>query len=211
MVQSHASFPFTYLWEEVKHLKTVSLATKIASVKKRKVLLASAVILVTFLTGVVANPVFVQNISNISSGEHKVGGAHLAVNFGLWVIDSNTSTVEGVILRVNNTDTVAHAYQMEVQVSCLSSGGPGFLQQFFPPKPFICAGGLAFQVTTSSSGTITTSPVIVLGPGNSTAVGVNFNRAIEPELTQIEDLSFIVTELPRLSTTITPGPITIGP
>ncbi len=159
--------------------------------RKRIITLISTMILIAFIAGVLANPVLVQRIQPISSSETKVGGAHLQILDVVWVVDNSSSTVEGVILTVNNTDTVAHGFGVVVQVSCLSSGSPfpGDLR-FFPPKPFICAGGGGFTI--SASGTEISG--VQLGPGQTARVGVNFDHAIDPERTQIEDLSFIVTE-----------------
>ncbi len=151
------------------------------TLKKRLAVVLASALLASFIAGGFAFPVNVQHIQPLSSSDHPVKPAHLDVVDVQWVIDPSSSTVEGVVLVVKNSDTVDHSFRVVVQVSCLSSGfvSPNFV---FSRKPFICAGG-SFVTT-------------ILPPGATLVVPVDFDNAVEPERTQIEDLSFIVAEDP---------------
>ncbi len=155
-------------------------------INKRFAIVLSAAIMISFAVGAAAFPVFVRRISPISSSENFVSRARLSVFDVQWVIDPRTSTVEGIILDVNNTDTLsAHIFKIVVQVSCLSSGAvlrdaTGIIH-VFPSSPFICTGGSVASLQIKADG--------------DARLFVDFVTAIDPEVTQIENLSFIVTEV----------------
>ena len=147
-------------------------------IKRRIAILISAAALITIVTIVYASQINVSNIQRMSTAEKKVEPARAEIIRVDWIIDASSSTVDGVTLIVKNTDPVnPHSFDIVVQVSCESSHH----------NPFICAGG--------------STPVGGVGPidpGQVAPATVGFDFAIDPERTQIEDLSFIITEHPPL-------------
>lgn len=165
---------------------------------KRNILAVSAIIVLAFVGGGAAVEPLVHSIDPLSSGPVLVDGANAEITDVDWVIDPSSSTVEGVIVQIRNTHTQAglsRFFDVVVQVSCQSSGAvhvfvdpgpdrePGTADDVFADfaeKHFICAGG-SF-----------TTPL--LQPGETRRIAVDFDMAIAPERTQIEDLSFIIRE-----------------
>ncbi len=154
--------------------------------KKKFAATIALFVMVSFTVGAVAFPVEVGRVDRISSSTTFIGRAPAAIDKVEWVLDPATSTVQGVILTVRNTDpNAAHKFQIVVQVSCLSSGAQVSIAgviTFFPRTPFICAGSLRPVLTDS------------LAVAASATIPVPFDVAVAPERTQIENLSFIVVE-----------------
>ena len=105
-----------------------------------------------------------------------------------WNIALNTSTITGVTLNVNTSSpgaTGSKLYTIYVQVSCLKGPPPGI-----PGTSYTCATG--------------TATINLPVNGGSGVLVVNISPPIDPELVEIDDLSFIVTGSPPSVTGCTP-------
>lgn len=130
----------------------------------------SAIALMAFVVGAAANPVFVRFIQPLSSGEIRVPPAHIVINRIEWFVETEASDVVGIIVNATNPDAISHEYFIVAQLSCIS---PVFR------LPFICTTGSTF---------------IFIRNGTSLVFFLVFRNAVDPERTQIDDVSLIVQE-----------------
>jgi hypothetical protein len=137
----------------------------------------SLVAIAAFSIGAYANKVSVQQVQSIGGNHVTVPAPELQVINTLWNTELNNSLVTGLILNVTTTgvagETGTKLYHIDVQVSCLPATSPAAVSN--------CAFGT----------TLVTLPVNL--NGTSVMVPVALSRAIDPEVTEIDDLSFIVT------------------
>lgn len=147
--------------------------------KRWKTLLVVLVVsLASFSVGVYANRVVIQSIQSLAGNHVIVPAPELQIINSIWDIQQNASLINGVFLNITTVGPAGAVpgvklYQVFLQVSCLSGG----------------------QVFTCSTGTAT----IVLPTnmnGNSTVLPVTITPPVEPELTEVDDLSFIVSATP---------------
>jgi len=150
------------------------------------------------ITGVIANRVVVQPVQPLAGNEATVPAPELQVLNSIWRLDRNTSTVTGVLLNVTTVSTSAGTpvtvklYRIIVQVSATTPAG---------------------RVYTASTGT-----AIILLPSNmngaTAIVLVNLTPPVDPEIVEIDDLSFIVTAIPvtpRVTGIPNPSTVSINP
>jgi hypothetical protein len=144
---------------------------------KWKTLLVIAVMAtVSFTAGTFANTVVVQNSpQSLGGNEVRVPAPEFQVVDSSWQIDLNSSTVTAVALVVTTVGgpNVTKLYQVDVEVSCLASTTP--------PTKYICSGG---------NGVI---PLPANMHGAATTLLVTLTTPVDPEATEVHDLSFIVT------------------
>ncbi len=156
------------------------MAPLLGKLRKNKVatILATALIATALLAGYAfANRVPVRDVQSISGNRVLVPSADLDIVRATWSIDADTSLVRDVDLLVfmNSPVWKLKLFEFFVQVSCLD-------ESVTPPKEFICSTG--------STRAILPSHWIGLRP-----IRVDLKRPINPETTEIHDLSFIVTDL----------------
>jgi hypothetical protein len=151
--------------------------------KWKTVLSLIALASASFSIGALANQVVVQQVQSLAGNHVLVPAPELQILSSSWSIDGVNSVVVGVVLNVTTVGasglTGSKLYQIFVQVSCLNAAG----------MEYTCATG---------SNTITL-PVNMNGA--STILIVRTTPPIDPETTQIHDLSFIVTGSPSPVTT----------
>jgi len=144
----------------------------------------------TFSIGTYANQVKVQQTSSIGGNHQQVPAPELQIVNNFWRIDVNQSLVTHVVLVVTTTGAspvVNKLYQIVVQVSCLSPAG----------IVYTCSAGTTVIVLPSNTG------------GSNAVVVVPLQTPIEPETTEIDDISYIVTD--TVIPTTTPGVIALTP
>ncbi len=153
----------------VSRLKKASRKKKLAMLLVVALLAAAAIV-----TYALANRVAVADVQSIAGGRVLVPGADMDIVRATWSIDPDTSTVTDVDLLIFPRSTVwkLKLFEFFVQVSCLDSAG----------NEFICSTG--------SITTVLPSHWIGLRP-----LRIALTKPINPETTEIEDLSFIVTDL----------------
>lgn len=144
-----------------------------------KTILAALLIGITsFTIGSYANRVVVQQVQSIGGNHVTVPAPELLVLNTIWNNELNSSMVTGLILNLTTTGgsgaTGSKLYQVEVQVSCLT--------------------GTAVRPNCAVGTTLVTLPVNM--NGNSVLVPVSIFPSLDPETTEIDDLSFIVTGAP---------------
>jgi hypothetical protein len=150
-------------------------------------------IVASFSIGVYANKVIVQQVSGIGGNEVLVPAPELQIVNNFWRIDANQSLVTSIVLQVTtvsvagSTAIVNKFYQIVVQVSCLNAAGVAYT----------CSVGTGVIVLPSNMN------------GNTAILQVKLNKPIDPEVTEIDDLSFIVTGYVVPSST--PGVIVVTP
>jgi hypothetical protein len=135
--------------------------------------------LAAFSVGVFANRVVVQQVQSIGGNHVNVPAPELQVLNTVWNTELNRSIVTGLLLNVTTTgapgQTGSKLYHIDVQVSCLPTTAT---------SPRNCAFG----------STLVTLPVNM--NGTAVMVPVAIAPAIDPEIVEIDDLSFIVTGSP---------------
>ncbi len=153
----------------VSRLKKSSRKKKLAMLLVVALLAAAA-----FVAYALANRVAVADVQSIAGGRVLVPGADMDIERATWSIDPDTSTVTDVDLLVFPRAAVwkLKLFQFFVQVSCLAPDG----------TESICSTG--------STKAILPSHWIGLRP-----LSIALTKPINPETTEIEDLSFIVTDL----------------
>jgi hypothetical protein len=137
----------------------------------------------SFSLGAYANQVRVLNTQSLAGSHILVPAPELIINSTTWNINLNTSTITGITLVVTTTGVsgspvINKLYQVFVQVSCLNSTG----------LEFTCATGTSTIVLPSNMNGATAMMVIQISP------------ALDPELIEVHDLSFIVTGSPTPTT-----------
>ncbi len=140
------------------------------------ILLVTVVTAASFTLGVLANQVVVQQVQSLAGNHVLVPAPELQVLSTLWVINGTASLVTGVNLNVTTvspTPLQLKLYQIFVQISCLPPAPA-------PPVEFTCSTGQT-QVTL---------PTFLNG---TMIVSVSLNPTIDPELSEVHDISFIVT------------------
>jgi hypothetical protein len=124
--------------------------------------------------------VIVQNVQSLAGNHVSVPAPELRIINSSWNINGTASLLTGVTLNVTTVGGSAVAfklYTIYVQVSCLNANNVSYT----------CATG---------TGTIT-----LPANGGAGTVVVPVSPAIDPETTEVHDLSFIVTGTPTCSTT----------
>ncbi len=147
-----------------------------------KTILALAIVAsASFTAGTYGNRVFVGLIQSIAGNHVLVPPPELQIIQSTWSINSKTSLVTDVDLLVTTNSSVwqLKLYRVEVEVSCLKET-PGTV-----PVEFICANGRATIILPTHG--IGLRPIKIL-----------LNNPIDPEITEIHDLSIIVTDLARI-------------
>lgn len=142
----------------------------------------------SFTIGTYANQIIVQNVQSLGGNHVQVPAPELRIVQTTWNIALNSSTVTGVTLDVNTSSpgaTGSKLYTIYVQVSCLKGPPPGI-----PGTSYTCATG--------------TATINLPVNGGSGVLVVNISPPIDPELVEIDDLSFIVTGSPPSITGCTP-------
>ncbi len=144
----------------------------------------------SFTAGGFANKVFVGLVQSIGGNHVIVPAPELQIIESRWSIDPQKSLVTDVDLLVTTNSSVwqLKLYQIDVQVSCEDTAG----------NEYICAYGLASIILPTHG--------IGLRP-----IRIILNHPIDPETTEIHDLSFIVTDLAKIPAqppTIFGGPTT---
>ncbi len=145
---------------------------------RRKKLLTSLAIALIAVAGLAAyafaNRVAVADVQSIAGGRVVVPASNVDIVRATWSIDPDTSLVTDVDLLVFPNAPVwkLKLFEFFVQVSCLDSSG----------AQFICSTG--------STRVVFPSHWIGLRP-----LRILLNKPINPETTEIDDLSFIVTDL----------------
>ncbi len=147
--------------------------------RRWKTILATLLIAISgFSLGTFANRVVVQQVQSIGGNHVTVPAPELQVLNTIWNTDLNSSRVTGLILNLTTTSssgaTGSKLYQVEVQVSCLT--------------------GTAVSPNCAVGTVLVTLPVNLNGA--SVLVPVAITPSIDPETTEIDDLSFIVTGAP---------------
>jgi hypothetical protein len=137
--------------------------------------------------------VIVQQVSPIGGSQVLVPAPELQIVNNFWRIDANQSLVTGIVLQVTtvpiagSTAIVNKFYQVVVQVSCLNAAGAAYT----------CSVGTGVIILPSNMN------------GNTAILQVKLNKPIDPEVTEIDDLSFIVAGYVVPSST--PGVIAVTP
>lgn len=147
-------------------------------------------IIASFSIGAYANQVKVLQTSAIGGNHVLVPAPELQIQNNFWRIDANQSLVTSVWLLVSTNGTgpvLNKVYQVVVQVSCLNAAG----------LAYTCSHG---------TGII---PLPTNTNGNSSIVRVPLTPPVDPETTEIDDLSYIVTGYAIPSST--PGVISLTP
>ncbi len=170
-------------------MKTIRFLNRSRITTKWKTILT--IILVSassFSIGVFANRVVVQQVQSLAGNHVGVPAPELQVLNSFWRINLNQSLVTSLLLNVTTVGTPTTTigvklYQVLVQVSCLSTAG----------VPFTCSTGS------------TQAPLLTNMNGTSAILVVALRPPVDPENTEIDDLSFIVTATPVPS-----GPGVIG-
>lgn len=134
----------------------------------------------SFIGGGYANRVVVGIIQSIAGNRVIVPPPELQIVAAVWFIDAPKSLVTDVVLLVTTEAPVLtlKLYAVYVQVSCLD-------ETTIPPTEFICSNGR-------------TSIVLPTDGAGLRRLRINLSTPINPELTEIHDLSFIVTDLGRV-------------
>jgi len=134
----------------------------------------------SFSAGTFANQVIVQQVQSLAGNHVLVPAPELVIISSSFAINGTASLVTGVILNVTTVGTTTSSgtklYQIFIQVSCLTNA--------IPPTEYTCATG---------SNTITL-PVNMNGAFAFLTVPIT--PPIDPETTEVHDLSFIVTGNP---------------
>ncbi len=140
-----------------------------------------AVLAITsFLAGVaLANRVSILQVQPIAGNRVIVENPGLVIHNVTWNIDAAKSVVTGLTLWVSAETNRSRGFTIYVQVSCLSIGPDG---REIPVSEYICAIG---QVAIANTGPTPVRVVIPIRP------------EVNPEITEIHDLSFIVTGMPQ--------------
>ncbi len=144
-----------------------------------KTILATLLIAISgFSLGTFANRVVVQQVQSIGGNHVTVPAPELKVLNTIWNTELNSSRVTGLILNLTTTGasgaTGSKLYQVEVQVSCLT--------------------GTTVSPNCAVGTTLVTLPVNMNGA--AVLIPVSISPSIDPETTEIDDLSFIVTGAP---------------
>ncbi len=139
--------------------------------------LVVVVAIASFTVGyVIANRVGVEWLQPIAGNRMIVPNPGLVVANVTWVISANASLVIGLNLWVLAGPPAAQypSFTIYIQVSCLNLGAGG---REINDSEYICSTGQA----------------TIPNPGNGTFVRIPLHPAINPETSEIHDLSFIVT------------------
>ncbi len=147
--------------------------------KWKTVLTIVVALTAAFTIGAFANKVVVQNVDSLAGNHVLVLAPELVILSSSWNLNVTASLVTGVRLNVTTvgapgSTTVLKSYQIVVQVSCLDTAG----------SEFTCATGTATSTLPSNMF------------GASVTIRVNVSPSIDPERTEVHDLSFIVTGTP---------------
>ena len=130
-----------------------------------------------------ANMVPVKDVQSIAGNRVVVPSAEMDIVRATWSIDPDKSLVTDVDLLIFPNASVwqLKLFQFFVQVSCLD-------ETVTPPREFICSTG--------STRAVLPSHWIGLRP-----LRIDLKTPINPETTEIHDLSFIVTDLNQVPQT----------
>ncbi len=155
--------------------------------KWKSVLMGLLVAGTAFAAGVLANRLTVTLVQSLAGNRVEVPAPELQVVRSLWDIDGANSLVSNLTLVVTTNGTLweLKRYQIFVQVSCLDPGPDGRLGTL-DDSEIICA----------------TARTVVVLPTHSIGlrtVKLPLDRPINPETTEVHDLSFIVTSIARVS------------
>ena len=134
----------------------------------------------SFSMGAFANQVIVQQVQSLAGNHVLVPAPELQIISSSFAINGTASLVTGIILNVTTVGAPSASgtklYQIFIQVSCFTN--------VVPPTEFTCATG---------SNTITL-PVNMNGAFAFLTIPIT--PPIDPETTEVHDLSFIVTGTP---------------
>jgi len=159
-----------------------SLTSSLHNLRRRwkTVLVILLVAGTSFIGGGYANRVVVGLIQSIAGNRVLVPPPELQIVAAVWSIDGPKSLVTDVVLLVTTQSPVLtlKRYQVFVQVSCLD-------ETILPPREFICSNGQTSIILPTNGAGLRRLRIILETPVN-------------PELTEIHDLSFIVTDLGRI-------------
>jgi len=165
---------------------------KIISLKpKWKTIIAMTLIAVaSFTIASYANRVVVQQVQPIGGNHVTVPAPELQVLNTIWNINVNQSLVTGLILNVTTVGGTGlsgvRLYSINIQVSCQITALPVPVV-----RPNCAVGQVSIKLPVN------------LSPG-AALVPVSIAPAIDPEKTEIDDLSFIVTASPDATLNIYP-------
>jgi hypothetical protein len=178
------------VFRRTKKIQVQRLANLKAKWKTITVILVA--IIASFSIGAFANQVKVLHTSDIGGNHVVVPAPELQIQNNFWKVNANQSLVVMVLLQVTTvgiagSPIVNKVYQVVVQVSCLNSANVSYT----------CSTGRGIIPLPSNMN------------GTSAVLPVPLNPPIDPETTEIDDLSFIVTSSPNQFTT--PGVIAVTP
>lgn len=151
--------------------------------------LLAALAALAFGAFALANRVEVSDVQSIAGNRVLVPPADMKIARATWSIDAERSLVTDVDLLVEPNSTVwkMKLFEFFIQVSCLDPGPDG-QEGTADDVEFICSTGQARRVWPSHW--------IGLQP-----LRIDLQRPVNPETTEIHDLSFIVTNInPRPQT-----------
>ncbi len=127
----------------------------------------------SFSLGAFANQVVVQNVQSLAGNHVLVPAPELQVLSSSWNINGTASLITGVTLNLTTVSATGATgfklYQIFIQVSCLNAAG----------VEFTCSTG-------------TNAIPLPVNRGSALLV-VGLTPPIDPETTEVHDLSFIVT------------------
>ena len=158
----------------------INLPSRAVLRNKWKTLLAvSFVSIIFFSMGTFANQVIVQQVQSLAGNHVLVPAPELQIVSSSFIINGTASLLTAVVLNVTTvgqpgSPAGTKLYQVFIQVSCLNAAG----------VEFTCATG---------SNTITLPTNMA---GTQAILVVPVSPAIDPETTEVHDLSFIVTGTP---------------
>ena len=156
---------------------------RISSLKSKwKTLTAMSLIaLATFAVSSYANRVVVQQVQPIGGNHVQVPAPELQVLDTIWNVNVNQSLVTGLILNVTTIGgpglTGSRLYSINIQVSCIRNPD---ITPTPPVRPNCAVGQVSVKLPVNLNGVATLVPVSIA-------------PSLDPEKTEIEDLSFIVT------------------
>ena len=162
---------------------------KLSNLKpKWKTITAMSLIAVaTFAIATYANKVVVQQVQPIGGNHVTVPAPELQILNTIWNVNVNQSLVTGLILNVTTVGgpglSGVRVYSISIQVSCLRTNGV--------IRPNCAVGHVSVKLPVNLNGAATLVPAPIA-------------PALDPETTEIDDLSFIVTAMPDATLNIYP-------
>ncbi len=154
----------------------------------KTILVLAVVVAASFSIGVFANRVIVQNVQSLAGNHVLVPAPELQILQTTWAINGTASLVTGVKLNLttvglSGSPIITKIYQIFVQVSCLDAAG----------VEFTCStGNGSVALPSNMSGAQFLLPITLSTP-------------IDPEATEVHDLSYIVTGAPDPGGIVTPA------